>query len=94
MTKADIAREISDHTGLTRTEALAAAEAFVASVTRAMHRGVSVEIRGFGTFKSVVRAPRTGRNPRTGEEAPIPSRRVVAFRPGQSLRTLGPKPED
>jgi DNA-binding protein HU-beta len=42
-------------------------------------------LAGFGSFSIVKRAPRLGRNPKTGEEVPIPARRVVKFRPGKKL---------
>ena len=88
MTKADIAREISLETGLTLDEALAAADAFLGSVRRALLRDDRVELRGFGTFSTTYRAPRTGRNPRTGVVVPIPRRRAVHFRPVGALKRL------
>ena len=48
--------------------------------------GKEVSIHGFGVFKTEERAPRKGRNPRTGEEIYIPVRRVVKFVPGKALR--------
>jgi len=48
--------------------------------------GERIEIRGFGSFSLHYRAPRVGRNPKTGEEIPISARRVVTFRPGQKLK--------
>ena len=49
-------------------------------------QGERIEIRGFGSFSLHYRAPRTGRNPKTGEEIPITARRVVHFKPGKELR--------
>ena len=48
--------------------------------------GKEVSIHGFGVFKTEDRAPRKGRNPRTGEAIDIPARRVVKFVPGKALR--------
>ena len=48
--------------------------------------GKEFSIRGFGVFKTEDRAPRKGRNPRTGEAIEIPARRVVKFVPGKALR--------
>ena len=48
--------------------------------------GNRIEIRGFGTFKAVSRAPRTGRNPRTGSEVKISRRRAPVFKPSKELR--------
>ena len=52
----------------------------------ALERGEHIEIRGFGTFKVVDRAPRTGRNPRTGSEVKIESRKAPTFKPSKELR--------
>ena len=49
--------------------------------------GERIEIRGFGSFSLHYRAPRVGRNPKTGEDIPITARRVVTFRPGQKLKS-------
>jgi DNA-binding protein HU-beta len=51
----------------------------------AMEEGERVTLVGFGSFSVIDRAPRLGRNPKTGEEVPIPSRRAVRFRPGKDL---------
>ena len=55
-------------------------------VISAIQKGEHIEIRGFGTFKVVTRAPRTGRNPKTGEEVPISPRRVLVFKPSNVLK--------
>ena len=86
MTKADIVRQIAQGTGLTKTDAAAVVDGFIESVIEALERGEHIEIRGFGTFKAVTRAPRTGRNPRTGSEVKISSRRAPMFKPSKELR--------
>ena len=55
-------------------------------MSQALASGERIEIRGFGSFSLHFRAPRRGRNPKTGEEIPISARRVVTFRPGQKLK--------
>ena len=55
-------------------------------ITEALCRGENIEIRGFGTFKVVERAPRTGRNPRTGSEVKIDSRKAPTFKASKELR--------
>lgn len=52
----------------------------------ALARGHRIEIRGFGSFSISRRPPRMGRNPRTGEQVPIPEKRVPHFKPGKALR--------
>jgi nucleoid DNA-binding protein len=87
VTKADIVNQISNATGLTKTDTAAVVEGFLATVSVALQRGEHVEIRGFGTFKVVTRASRTGRNPKTGEVVKIPERPVPSFKPSRELRT-------
>ena len=52
----------------------------------AMVSGHRIEIRGFGSFSINRRAPRIGRNPRSGESVAIPEKRVPHFKPGKALR--------
>jgi integration host factor subunit alpha len=44
------------------------------------------KISGFGVFEVREKKPRRGRNPQTGEELVLPTRRVVTFRPSRALR--------
>lgn len=46
----------------------------------------SLKLSGFGSFELRHKNPRSGRNPKTGQEALVPARRVVVFRSGQKLR--------
>ena len=87
MTKADIVNQISDASGLTKTDTAAVVEGLFASMISAIQKGEHIEIRGFGTFKVVTRAPRTGRNPKTGEVVRIPTRLVPVFKPSRELRS-------
>ena len=71
-----------------RAAAALAVESVVDAVLRQVAAGGSVAITGFGTFEPVDRAPRTGRNPHTGDPVPIPAARVPRFRPGGYFRTV------
>lgn len=86
LTKADIVRQIAQGTGLTKTDTGAVVDGFIEAVVAALQQGEHIEIRGFGTFKSVSRAPRTGRNPRTGAEVKISRRKAPVFKPSKELR--------
>jgi integration host factor subunit beta len=55
-------------------------------ITAALARGDRVELRGFGAFSVKNRAPRTGRNPRTGEAVRVPEKHVPFFKSGKELR--------
>ena len=54
-----------------------------------MKRGERIELRGFGVFVVKPRKVGVGRNPRTGEPAPIPLGRAVRFKPGKELQGRG-----
>jgi nucleoid DNA-binding protein len=86
VTKADIVNQIADATGLTKTDTSTVLEGFLASVVAALKERDHIEIRGFGTFKVVARASRTGRNPKTGDVVRIPERPVPVFKPSRELR--------
>ena len=72
---------------MTKTDTAAVVEGFLTSVVSALQKGEHIEIRGFGTFKVVTRASRTGRNPKTGEVVRIPERPVPVFKPSRELRS-------
>jgi len=55
-------------------------------VAAALERGDRVELRGFGAFSVKPRAPRIGRNPRTGETVNVPEKFVPYFKTGKDLR--------
>ena len=55
-------------------------------ISKALASGDRVELRGFGAFSVKKRDPRTGRNPRTGEQVAVASKRVPYFKTGKDLR--------
>jgi nucleoid DNA-binding protein len=55
-------------------------------ITEELSEGNAVQFTGFGTFKVSKRAPRMGRNPRTGEAVEIPASQSVKFTPGKTLK--------
>lgn len=55
-------------------------------ITDALARGDRVELRGFGAFSAKTRAPRIGRNPRTGETVAVTEKRTPFFKTGKELR--------
>lgn len=56
------------------------------AMTDALSQGQRIEIRGFGSFSLSQRAPRVGRNPKTGEQVEVPGKRVPHFKAGKELR--------
>jgi DNA-binding protein HU-beta len=75
-----------------RRAASDAMESVLDAVVRAVARGERVAISGFGTFERADRAPRTGRNPRTGETVPIAGTSVPRFKPGTAFRAFVAEP--
>ena len=87
MTKAEIAQQLAQTTGLSQADTSAVIEGFIESLCQALTKGERIEIRGFGTFKVVERAPRTGRNPRAGSSVIIPKRKAPTFKPSKEIKT-------
>lgn len=87
MNKAELIDRLSTPLG-SRRDATLAVEALVDVVIREVAAGGSVGITGFGTFERADRAPRTGRNPRTGESVPIPGTSTPRFRPGTYFKEV------
>jgi integration host factor subunit alpha len=86
LTRADIAELLNKQVGLSRAESAELVEQVLDLVTEALETGENVKISGFGTFVLRDKNERVGRNPKTGIEVPITPRRVLTFRPSQSLR--------
>lgn len=84
MTKADIARIVYErHGGISNREAARLVEQIFETVKSRLSAGEKVQITGFGTFLVRQKRERRGRNPQTGEEMVIKSRRSVVFRPSK-----------
>ncbi len=86
MNKLELSEAMAASTGMTKKSCLAALDAMMAAVTKAVAAGEHVTLMGFGTFEAKERAPRTARNPRTGETIPLPATRAAVFRPGDVLK--------
>lgn len=87
MTRSDLVDLLAEQfSQLTHRDAELAVKAILDSMSDALARGHRIEIRGFGSFAVTRRPPRTGRNPRSGEQVAIPEKRVPHFKPGKALR--------
>ena len=86
MTKVNIVDIIAEGTGLTKIETSAVVDGIIATISYALKKGEPVDFRGFGRFHTVLRAPRKGRNPKTGVEVAIPARKMPVFRVSKKLR--------
>ena len=86
LTRAEIAEAMNRKLGLSRSESLAMVESILGHMSDALANGQNLKISGFGTFLLRDKAQRIGRNPKTGVEVPITSRRVLTFRASQMLK--------
>ena len=88
LTKAQLAELLFEQIGLNKRESKDMIDAFFDLVIKSLVDGDDVKITGFGNFQIRTKAPRPGRNPRTGEPIPIDARRVVTFHASQKLKEL------
>ena len=86
LTKAHLADLLFEQIGLNKRESKDMVDAFFDLVTNSLVDGTDVKISGFGNFQIRVKAPRPGRNPRTGEAIPIGARRVATFHASAKLK--------
>jgi integration host factor subunit alpha len=86
LTKAHLAELLFEHIGLNKRESKDMVDAFFVLVSDSLVDGNDVKISGFGNFQIRTKAPRPGRNPRTGESIPIEARRVVTFHASHKLK--------
>ncbi len=87
LAKADMAKSLFNELGLNKREALKLVDLFFQELGESLADGEQIRLSGFGNFYLRDKSERPGRNPKTGETAPIPARRVVTFRAGQKLKS-------
>ena len=88
MTKAQLIDEVARVADLSRKHAELVIDIFFQSIVNALARGEKIELRGFGSFRIRKRNARQGRNPKTGENVSVPSKRIPYFKPGRELKEL------
>ncbi|MFE3003021.1 HU family DNA-binding protein [Nocardia sp. NPDC059246] len=88
MNKAELIDVLTEKLGTDRRTATAAVEQMVDTIVRAVNKGQSVTITGFGVFEQRKRAARVARNPRTGETVKVKPTSVPAFRPGAQFKAI------
>ena len=92
MNKSQLVRTVSESTSLTRRTVEDVVDVLFDSIVTAVQSGRKVTVIGFGTFTPTKRAPRLGRNPRTGAAVPIPASKGVRFATGSTFKSaLTPK---
>ncbi len=88
MTKRELVIRVANKLGMTQSDAAKIIEGTFDVLSKSLADGKRWELRDFGVFEVKTRASRMGRNPRTGDQVPVPERRVVTFRPGKKMKEL------
>ena len=85
MTKADIVKNISDKTGMDKSDVQMIAEKLMDEVKNSMKKNENVYLRGFGSFIIKKRAEKTGRNISKNIAVVIPAHNIPAFKPSKTF---------
>ncbi len=87
MTKADLVEKVYLKTGFSKKESAEIVEMVFDLMKDTLERGEKIKLAGFGNFVVKQKATRRGRNPQTGDEIEISSRRILTFKPSQVLKS-------
>lgn len=85
MTKADIVKNISDKTGMDKSDVQMIAEKLMDEVKNSLKKNENVYLRGFGSFIIKKRAEKTGRNISKNIAVVIPAHNIPAFKPSKTF---------
>ncbi len=88
ITRADVAETIYEEIGLSRKDSSDILDMILDEIVQELSNGNDVKLSSFGTFSLRDKKARAGRNPKTGVEAEICSRRVISFKPSQTMRKI------
>lgn len=87
MTKSELIEILADKLShLSAKDVEIAVKEILEMMAQTLSKGDRIEIRGFGSFSLHYRAPRIGRNPKTGESVELAGKYVPHFKPGKELR--------
>ncbi|MGH2666019.1 HU family DNA-binding protein [Flavobacterium sp.] len=81
MNKSDLISRVSENTNVSKVQAKEIIDATFAAIEKGVKEDGRAVFAGFGTFNTVTRKARTGRNPQTGQPIEIPAKTVVKFKP-------------
>ena len=88
ITRADVAETIYEEIGLSRKDSTDILDMILDEIVQELTSGNDVKLSSFGTFSLRDKKARAGRNPKTGVGAVISSRRVISFKPSQTMRKI------
>ena len=86
MNRIELVQTITTQHDLSKAEAARVLETVTSAIVTAVKKGDTVQILGFGTFKQVARAARTGVNPSTGDKLKIAAAKLPKFVPGAAFK--------
>ena len=86
LTRIELSEAVYREVGLSRNESAELVETVLNHISNALIKGEQVKISAFGTFSIRNKKQRIGRNPKTGTEIPITSRRVISFKASQIMK--------
>jgi DNA-binding protein HU-beta len=86
MNKAEFTSAVADDAEMSKADAGRAVDAMIGVITKALKKGDTVTLVGFGTFSVRKRAARQGRNPQTGDTIKIKASKNPAFKAGKALK--------
>ena len=86
MTKTELLDALAQETGMSRKDTEAFLNAYIKITQETLKRGEELKLVGFGTFRVLERAARTGRNPQSGEIIQIKAAKVPTFKAGKELK--------
>ncbi len=86
ITKRDLVQRISEDTGVQQQKAKEVIQGFLDQIIQELATGNRLEFRDFGVFEPKAKAPRTARNPRTGERIQVPEKVTVKFKAGRMMK--------
>ncbi len=88
MTKADLVERVYLKTGFSKKESSQIVEMVFDLMKSTLEKGEKIKLAGFGNFVVKNKATRKGRNPQTGDEIEICSRKILTFKPSQVLKSV------
>ena len=88
MTKRELVIRVANKLGMTQSDVAKIIEGAFETISLNLAEGHRWELRDFGVFEVKTRASRIGRNPRTGDQVPVPERKVVTYRPGKKMKDM------
>lgn len=86
MKKSELIEQMAETADISKAAAARALDAAIGVIKGSLKKGQTVSLPGFGTFYTIKRSARDGRNPRTGAPLKIAAARVPKFRPGKTLK--------